>query len=123
MGSGKHLVPPSNAKLDQTLTSIEFQCSDSEHAVYACGVSNERLPVGVYVDDLVITGNNSEEIDIFKSEMKHLFKMSDLGLLHFYLCIEVQHSADGISLSQATYARQILKKAGTEGRLADMHEH
>jgi hypothetical protein len=38
--------------------------------------------------------------------------MSDLGLLSFYLGIEVQQGSSGISLSQTTYARRILDKAG-----------
>jgi hypothetical protein len=40
------------------------------------------------------------------------FKMSDLGLLSFYLGIEVQQGSSGISLSQTTYASRILDKAG-----------
>ena len=45
--------------------------------------------VGVYVDDLIITGNDAREIEWFKIEMKDRFEMSDLGLLTFYLGIEV----------------------------------
>jgi hypothetical protein len=41
------------------------------------------LLIGVYVDDLIITGSS-------KGEMKTKFQMSDLGLLSFYLEIEVQ---------------------------------
>jgi hypothetical protein len=41
--------------------------------------------VGVYVDDLIITGEMNTEIDSFKQEMKRLFKMSDLGHLSYYL--------------------------------------
>jgi hypothetical protein len=46
--------------------------------VYARGVGAKRLLVGVYVDDLIITGD-AEEINRFKKEMTHLFLMSDLG--------------------------------------------
>jgi hypothetical protein len=45
--------------------------------------------VGVYVDDLVITGANNVDINTFKAEMQATFKMSDLGLLHYYLGLEV----------------------------------
>jgi hypothetical protein len=68
--------------------------------------------VGVYVDDLIITGNNDAEIKRFKLEMQAQFKMSDLGLLSFYLGIEVHQRRDGISLSQAAYAHKVLDKAG-----------
>ena len=44
----------------------------------------------MYVNDLVITGSSSDDIKRFKKEMAAAFKMSDLGLLHYYLGIEVK---------------------------------
>ena len=67
------------------MIKLGFQRSSSEHAVYLRGVGGRRLVVGVYVDDLVIAGGNSEDITKFKEEMKAKFKMSDLGLLHYYM--------------------------------------
>jgi len=74
-----------------------------------------RLLVGVYVDDLIITGGEVEEIDSFKREMARLFQMSDLGPLSFYLSIEVKQDTDGITLGQSAYAARILDKAGMAG--------
>jgi hypothetical protein len=45
--------------------------------------------VGVYVNDLIITDTNDVVITEFKTEMKNRFQMSDLGLLSYYLGIEV----------------------------------
>jgi hypothetical protein len=64
-----------------------------------------------YVDDLVITGTNRQGIQKFKKEMEKLFKMSDLGMLHYYLGIEVKQQSVGFILSQASYAKKILEKA------------
>ena len=44
-----------------------------------------------------------------------LFKMSDLGLLNFYLGIEVKQTADGSTLNQAAYATKNIEKSGLEG--------
>lgn len=104
-----------NAKLDQTLRPLGFTHSDSEHAVYARGHGSLRLLVGVYVDDLIVTGNDDSEIDRFKQEMQAQFKMSDLGLLSFYLGKEVIQGSTDICLSQAGYARKLLEKAGLSG--------
>ena len=82
------------------MIKLGFQRSSSEHAVYLRGVGGRRLVVGVYVDDLVIAGGNSEDITKFKEEMKAKFKMSDLGLLHYYLGLEVTQSEAGITLSK-----------------------
>jgi hypothetical protein len=70
-----------------------------------------QLVVGVYVDDLIITVSDLDNIRSFKEEMTAVFKMSDLGLLHYYLGIEVNQSASGISLSQGAYAMKILERS------------
>jgi hypothetical protein len=54
--------------------------------------------VGVYADDLVITGTKDAEVSTFKEEMKATFQMSDLRLLSFYLGIEVHQGDSGITL-------------------------
>jgi hypothetical protein len=54
--------------------------------------------VGVYVDDLVITGTKDAEVEAFKEEMKATFQMSDLGLFSFYLGIEVHQGDSRITL-------------------------
>jgi hypothetical protein len=76
-----------NAKLNATLQQLGFTNSPSEHAMYAHGQGRARLLVGVYVDDLIVTSADAEEIGRFKKEMMEQFRMSDLGLLHFYLGI------------------------------------
>nr|KAJ0197689.1 hypothetical protein LSAT_V11C700345610 [Lactuca sativa] len=47
--------------------------------------------------------------------MKRVFDMSDLGLLSYYLGIEVLQGKDGIMLTQKGYAEKILKASGMEG--------
>jgi hypothetical protein len=102
---GMHQAPRVwNAKLDDTLISFGFSRCPSEPTIYARGVGGQQLVVGVYVDDLIITCGSSAEIKHFKTEMAKVFQMSDLGLLHYYLGIEVKQGPDGVSLSQGAYA-------------------
>jgi hypothetical protein len=81
-----------------TLLWFDFRRSSSEPIVYTRQADGEQLVIGVYVDDLMITGSNYNDIKCFKSEMAKVFNMSDLGFLHYYLGIEVKQSAGGISL-------------------------
>jgi hypothetical protein len=74
-----------------------------------------QLVVGVYVDDLIITGSYRDNIRSFKEEMAATFKMSDLDLLHYYLDIEVKQSASDISLSQCAYAMKIFERSDMTG--------
>jgi hypothetical protein len=62
-----------NEKLDTILKRIGFHQSEHEHAMYCRGDSSSVLLVGVYVDNLIITGASSEGIEAFKAEMKTLF--------------------------------------------------
>jgi hypothetical protein len=100
-----------NAKLDDTLLSPGFWRTPSEHTIYIRWNGNVQLVVGVYVDDLIITGSDRDNIRSFKEEMAAAFKMSDLGLLHYYLGIEVKQSTTGISLSQGAYAMKIFERS------------
>jgi hypothetical protein len=113
---GLHQVPRvRNAKLDDTLLSLGFQRALSEHTIYVRRNGNVQLVVGVYVDDLIITGSDRDNIRSFKEEMAAAFKMSDLGLLHYYLGIEVKQSTSHILLSQGAYAMKILERSGMKG--------
>jgi hypothetical protein len=69
----------------------------------------------VYVDDLIITGSRQRLIDEFKREMTALFKMSDLGLLSYYLGIEVEQTARSITLRQSAYVVKLLERSGMGG--------
>ncbi|WVZ90924.1 hypothetical protein U9M48_037176 [Paspalum notatum var. saurae] len=87
-----------NQKLDTVLKEMEFKRCESEHALYTRRAEHGQLVVGVYVDDLVITDASKKEIEAFKAQMKKTFRMSDLGLLTYYLGIEVEQRKDGITL-------------------------
>jgi hypothetical protein len=100
--------------LDDTLLSLGFQRILSEHAIYVRWNDNVQLVVGVYIDDLIITGSDRDDIKLFKEEMTPVFKMSDLGLLHYYLGIEVKQSTSSISLSQGVYTMKILERSGMD---------
>ena len=79
-----------NAKLDSTLLSLKFKRCASVHDMYMHGYGEQRLIMGMYVDDLIITGGDMEALGRFKREMLKNFKMSDLSMLSYYLGIEVQ---------------------------------
>jgi hypothetical protein len=99
-------------KLDSSLRRIGFTRCTSEYGVYTKGAGASRVVVGVYVDDLIITGASVVNIEAFKEEMRRAFRMSDLGLLSFYLGVEVKQGDRAITLGQAAYARKLLEKAG-----------
>jgi hypothetical protein len=79
------------------LKGMGFGQSPHDAAIYRRGNGGNTLLLGVYVDDLVITGTKDAEVAAFKEEMKTTFQMSDLGLLS-YMGIEVHQGDSGITL-------------------------
>nr|GEY99301.1 ribonuclease H-like domain, reverse transcriptase, RNA-dependent DNA polymerase [Tanacetum cinerariifolium] len=101
-----------NIKLDNTLKSLDFKKCTLVQAIYTKTSKDSTLLIGIYVDDLIITGTPKKEIDKFKAPMEEKFKMSNLGLLAYYLGIEFTQTDGDISIRQSAYANKILKEAG-----------
>eukprot|EP01018_Ginkgo_biloba_P038382 Gb_02966 [translate_table: standard] len=66
--------------------------------------------VCIYVDNLIYTGNNENMLREFSVAMKSEFEMTDLGLMNYFLGIEVTQNSDGTFISQEKYANDILKR-------------
>ena len=72
--------------------------------------NGDILIVCLYVDDLIFTSNNLSLFEDFKKAMTKEFEMTDIGLMAYYLGIEVKQVEDGIFISQEGYAKDILEK-------------
>jgi hypothetical protein len=71
-----------------------------------------ELIVGVYVDDLIMTGTHAVDIADFNQEMVDCFYLSDLGPLSYYLGIEVTQGSREMRLGQRAYAEKLLEHKG-----------
>ncbi|GKA49709.1 putative RNA-directed DNA polymerase [Tanacetum coccineum] len=69
----------------------------------------------IYVDDVIIVGDNMNKIQGTKTELNHRFTIKYLGTLKYFLGIEVVRTRDGIVLSQRKYTLDILRDMGLEG--------
>ncbi|KAK3018667.1 hypothetical protein RJ639_002809 [Escallonia herrerae] len=69
------------------------------------------LSVLVYVDDLILAGNNSTAYSLFKKYLNNCFKLKDLGPLKYFLGIEGARGPRGLFLSQRKYALDILSES------------
>ena len=72
-------------------------------------VNDEVAVLMLYMDDLILTGNN-KLIAYCKKNLVEEFEMKDIGLMHYFLGLEVWQSPKGIFMNQGKYAVEILKK-------------
>ncbi|XP_071728335.1 uncharacterized mitochondrial protein AtMg00810-like [Rutidosis leptorrhynchoides] len=68
----------------------------------------------IYVDDVVLVGNNMIKIQHIKSELDKRFSIKDRGVLKYFLGIEVAHTQEGLVLNQRKYILDILADCGLE---------
>ena len=69
----------------------------------------------VYVDDIILTGNSTAEINKLKELLAREFEIKDLGNLKYFLGMEVARTRKGISVSQRKYVLDLLNETGMMG--------
>jgi Reverse transcriptase (RNA-dependent DNA polymerase) len=92
------------------LISHNFKISGADSSLFTKHNSNGTTVVLVYVDDLIIIGDNQVEINYVKNELKQKFDIKDLGKLKYFFRIEIAHSLKGLFISQRKYVFGLLKE-------------
>ncbi|XP_057425895.1 uncharacterized mitochondrial protein AtMg00810-like [Lotus japonicus] len=94
------------------VSTIGFRHSTSDHSLFIYRRGSDMAYLLLYVDDIILISSSH---DLRKSIMALLaseFAMKDLGPLSYFLGIAVTRHAGGLFLSQSTYARDIIARAG-----------
>jgi hypothetical protein len=95
--------------IDSFLTSLGFTKSKADSNLYFKIMDNEPVILLLYVDDLFLTGEE-KLITECKQRLAAEFEMKDLGLMHYFLGLEVWQSPERIFLNQGKYTVEILKR-------------
>jgi hypothetical protein len=98
-------------RIDSFLMSLGFTKSTTDSNLYFKVVDGEPVILLLYVDDLFLTGNENL-IAESKRNLVAEFEMKDLGMMHYFLGLEVWQRPDGIFLNQGKYVVEILKRFG-----------
>ena len=101
-----------NKTLHQYLVSKEFTRSTQDHCIYWKVANGKWVIVGVYVDDILTTGD-ADDVSSFRMDLHQRFGMEPGGILNWYLGINVQFSNDDngsskITLDQDQYLKEKL---------------
>ncbi|XP_061996687.1 uncharacterized mitochondrial protein AtMg00810-like [Rosa rugosa] len=102
-------------KFTEAILSAGFTQSKADYSLFIQKVGNSLTVMLIYVDDILITGNNLDSIKALKQFSHTRFRIKDLGDLKYFLGIEIARSGKGIYLSQRKYALEIIKDTGFLG--------
>ena len=102
-------------KLSSFLCSHGFQQSNADHSLFLRFNGDITTILLVYVDDIILTGNNMAEIQTITILLDREFKVKDLGDLKFFLGLEIARTSKGIHLCQRKYTLDLLSDSGMLG--------
>ena len=88
------------SKIDEHLLSLGFAKSLSESTLYVKHSNAETLIISLYVDDLLVTRSNVMLIEQFKQEMMKVFEMTNLGVMAYFLGMEIRQDQQGVFICQ-----------------------
>ena len=85
-----------------------FRQINSNHTLFLKCRMGKLTALIIYVDDMIVTGDDKEEISRLTDYLATKFEMKDLGGLKYFLGIEVTQSKQSIFLSQRKYVLDLL---------------
>lgn len=99
-------------KVAQYFIFCGFKVANSDSSLFVKLESKMHLLVLLYVDDMIITGDNEAEISKLRNNLSTRFEMKNLGEIGCFLGIEVEKSDQGYFVSQKRYAKSLLERFG-----------
>lgn len=101
-----------NIRFHNYISSLGFTNSNADYCLYykRCDVSIVYLLL--YVDDMIICGENLRSINKLKEDLSNEFKMKDLGEIKTFMGINFNHDKINniVTLDQQEYISKILEK-------------
>lgn len=97
------------------LLDLGYKKAHADQSSFTHATSSSYTALLIYVDDIVLDGDSMLEITKIKLILDKHFGIKDLGLLKFFLGIEVVHSSQGITLRQRQYCLNLLHDLSTLG--------
>ena len=99
-------------RFSTTMKEFGYKQSNSYHTLFIKHKEGKVTTLIVYVDDMVLTGDDPCEIKALQEYLATKFEMKDLGQLKYFLGIKVARSKHGVLLSQRKYVLDLLTETG-----------
>jgi hypothetical protein len=102
-------------KLTSLLISEGYTQSTADYSLFILSKPSQFTALLVYVDDIILAGNDLQEFTRIKTILDTNFKIKDLGILKYFIGLEVAQSKTGINITQRKYCLDLLKDFGLLG--------
>ena len=101
-----------NIRFDSVIKAYGFIQTFGDACIYNKVSGSSVAFLILYVDDILLIGNNTNFLDSIKGYLNKNFSMKDLGEVAYILGIKIyrDRSRRLIGLSQSTYLDKVLKK-------------
>ncbi|XP_070679197.1 uncharacterized protein [Malus domestica] len=104
-----------NDKFTSYLQDIGFQASLSNSSLFGKTDSSHVIILLLYVDDIIITGSNSELVQSVITNISEVFDLKDMGKLAYFLGLQITYKSNGdLFINQGKYAKDVIQKAGMD---------
>jgi hypothetical protein len=94
------------------LLSLGFVEAKSDTSLFVFSRGTDMVYLLLYVDDIVLTASSTTLLQHTISALKREFTMKELGPLHHFLGVFIQHQIDGLFLTQRQFALDVLERTG-----------
>lgn len=97
-------------KFTSHILTLDFIACKSDSSLFIRHNGSSITLLLLYVDDIILTGNDSTSISTLKSQLSQVFDMKDLGPLHYFLGLEIKNTSTDLFMCQEKYATDLLSK-------------
>ncbi|KAK8913906.1 hypothetical protein KSP39_PZI024435 [Platanthera zijinensis] len=102
-------------KFSSIVAVIGFARSSADHSLFIRKTASGLVVLAVYVDDILLTGDDQAGVDLTKKHLRQHLVTKDMGSPKYFLGIEISRKPDSLVLSQRKYALDLLQDAGLTG--------
>jgi hypothetical protein len=92
------------------LLTLGFIASVADSSLFVLRQGSVTVYLLLYVDDIIITGNDSSTITSIISQLSTAFELKDLGPLRYFLGLQIDYTKTGFFVHQRKYLTDLLTK-------------
>jgi hypothetical protein len=110
----KHAPRVWYSRLSAKPVQLGFHVSKADTSLFMYRHAKVQMYLLIYVDDIIIVSSTDAAVEALLNDLRSEFALKDLGMLNYFLGIEVKPSSDEIVLTQEKYTRDILRRIGMQ---------